>query len=130
MKKFTLSMFVVLLACAAAAFASPYNFNGKWVEVEHWAGSGNNLTMCVVDFGQPSYAFGYKWDGGDTVARPAGNGFSDDPVGADIAEAMLLTFSYDATLTVNYHYHETWGFAVDGFEYDGHEIVSDGWVTT
>ena len=126
----TILTFAVLSICVATTWASPYDFNGEWVDVECWAGFGSNMAMCVVDFGSDSYAFGYKWDEGDTVARPAGNGFSDDPVGADIAEAMLLSFSSEALLTVNYHYHSTFGFGVDGFEYDGQSIVGDGWVTT
>ncbi|MCD4699793.1 MAG: hypothetical protein K8R91_04385 [Phycisphaerae bacterium] len=130
MRRTAFLTFVVLLMRVATTYASPYEFDGKWVDVEYWAGSGSNMALCVVDFGQDSYALGYRWDDGDTVARPAGNGFSNDPVSADISEAMLLIFSYDAVLTVNYHYHATWGFGIDGFEYDGQSIVGDGWVTT
>ncbi|MGI6655732.1 MAG: hypothetical protein ACOX5Z_02680 [Desulfobulbus sp.] len=66
---------LAILAFAATAQAAPYNFNGTWVEVDAWTGSGVNESILVVDWnrldqednGKPivseSHAFGYRWDG-------------------------------------------------------------------
>ena len=56
----------------ATAHASAYNFNGTWVDVEDWAGSGENETILVIDWNcldtgvdtiSESHAFGFRWDG-------------------------------------------------------------------
>ncbi|MGI6655734.1 MAG: PEP-CTERM sorting domain-containing protein [Desulfobulbus sp.] len=63
---------LAVLAFAATAQAAPYNFNGTWVEVDAWTGSGVNESILVVDWNKldtgpetlsQSHAFGYRWDG-------------------------------------------------------------------
>lgn len=70
MKKFL--VFLCLLLIGTAAHASPYDFNGTWVNVEAWVGEGENETILVVDWNcldtgeetiSESHAFGYRWDG-------------------------------------------------------------------
>ena len=72
------SLYAMTLAIAAicllttAVEAASYNFNGNWVDVEAWIGSGSNETILVVDWNRldngvatvsESHAFGYRWDG-------------------------------------------------------------------
>ncbi len=72
------SLHTMILAMAAvclltsAAHATPYDFNGNWVDVETWVGTGSNETILVVDWNHmdndeatasESHAFGYRWDG-------------------------------------------------------------------
>lgn len=61
-----------ILALSSTAHAAAYDFNGTWVDVEAWAGSGSNETILVVDWNKldtgeatvsESHAFGYRWDG-------------------------------------------------------------------
>ena len=99
---------VAVLMFATVSFADAL----ERVIIDGLAGSGANEAICVVDFDTASYAFSYQWD--------------DSAVGED----MLLALDAETDLTVAYHYHSTFGFAVDGFSYDGYSIVSDGWVTT
>jgi len=102
----------VLMVCAMLiAPAAGYGYTFGQVIVEDWTGTGPNEAMCVVDFGGgDSYAFGYRWDGVAT------------------GENMLVALDSDTALTVDYSYHPTFGFAVDGISYDGHQIeVSAGW---
>jgi hypothetical protein len=63
------------LLMGTAAQAAPYEFNGTWVDVEAWAGTGTNETLLVVDWNKidqadngkeivsESHAFGFRWDG-------------------------------------------------------------------
>jgi hypothetical protein len=57
---------------SASAHASAYNFEGTWVDVEAWTGTGANETILVVDWNRldngeatvsESHAFGYRWEG-------------------------------------------------------------------
>lgn len=70
MRKIIMGLSVVALS--SAAHASTYNFNGTWVDIEAWAGSGANETVLVVDWNKldngaatvsASHAFGFRWDG-------------------------------------------------------------------
>ncbi len=120
-------------ACLASKAAGElYDFNQKTVVVESWAGAGDNEALCVIDFGQDSFAFGYRWDEGDTFTRSS-SGFADFygyTAGANLSEAMLLALDEQTGLSVSYHYNNALGMALDAFEYDGQVIESDGWVTT
>ena len=63
---------VTICLVTPAADATPYDFNGNWVDVEAWTGTGSNETILVVDWNKldnaeatvsESHAFGYRWDG-------------------------------------------------------------------
>ncbi len=56
----------------ASAHAAAYDFNGTLIDVDAWAGTGENETILVVDWNcldtgestiSESHAFGYRWDG-------------------------------------------------------------------
>ena len=58
----------VCLLVSATASSEVVNFNGQDVDVEFWAGSGENEMLLIVDFSDAptpgdSYAFGYRWTG-------------------------------------------------------------------
>ena len=76
MKKiFLLLISVCFLLIATMAHAAPYYFTGEsgesaWIEVDAWAGSGENESILVVDWNiysgpyqTESHAFGFRWDG-------------------------------------------------------------------
>jgi len=132
MRKMVFLLTLSALAFATDALATPQDFNGKLVDIEYWGGSGSNEAVCVVDFGDDSHAFGYRWSDGATVTRPSS--FFADTFGysanAGTSEAMLLVLDQQADLTVSYHYDNVLGLGVDGFSYNGESIASDGWVTT
>ena len=133
MNKFGLVVFCVALMGIASA-GSGYTFDQ--VVVEEWAysslGASDNAGMCVIDFGPGNnYAFGYKWNNGDTFTRE-GSVFADTfgyTVNADMAEVMMLTLNAGAALTVGYHYHDTLGFFLDSLSYDGYTMGTVGWPT-
>ena len=95
-----MSVFVLVLS------ASCLGYTFDQVAVEQWAGSGANEAMCVIDFGGGNnYAFGYRWDGPAT------------------SEDMLVDLDAQTNLTIDYSYHPTYGFGLDGISYQGHSIV-------
>lgn len=99
-----LMSFIVFLAVTSSlAIARPVNFNGTWVEVEYWAGSGSSEAIVVVDFeatGGDSYAFGFRWDGSATAY--------DALVAIDAAGDL----DFEAT------YYSGWGYFIDNFYYN------------
>jgi len=130
----------VLLAASAFGFSlsQAAAYTPDDVVVSDWARSAADTAaedaraVCVVDFGAVSYAFGYAWEAGDAVTRPASTFAGTFGATADAAtgEAMLLCLDDQTGLDVGYHYHDTLGFAADSFGYAGQSIASDGWVTT
>ena len=71
MRKLCLILCVLIVGTAAHA-SSSYNFNGTWVDVEAWVGTGAQETILVVDWNRldngaatvsESHAFGFRWDG-------------------------------------------------------------------
>ena len=95
---------IFALAITGVANAVPVNFNGTWVEVEYWGGSGSNEAIVVIDFdatGGDSYTFGFKWDSSAT-------GY--DAIDTIAAAGAL---SFDAT------YYSGMGYSIDNFYYDG-----------
>ena len=63
---------LICLLFAATAYAAAHNFNGAWVDVETWVGTGENETILVIDWNcqdaggntiSEPHAFGYRWDG-------------------------------------------------------------------
>ena len=61
-----------ILLMSSVSSAQIYDFQGYWVDVDAWAGSGSNETILVVDWNgldhgaetvSPSHAFGFRWEG-------------------------------------------------------------------
>jgi hypothetical protein len=53
---------VIVLAAAGIANGVIYDFNGVFVEIEYWTGTGTNEALMVVDWQrEKSLAFGYRW---------------------------------------------------------------------
>lgn len=106
---------------AASVQAGLVDFNGTPVDVEYWAGLGQNSSIMVVDFGSQSYAFGYRWD---DVAAPsaalgsAPNGFQ-----------MLTSVADAGGLDMTYTYFAGFGNSVSTISYDGHTMGAVGWPT-
>jgi hypothetical protein len=127
MKKF-LCLTVMLAGVAAMAVT----IDELVRPVDGWAesspGASDGTVGMYIDFGNGNDAvFGYNWnwDGAlDTIARPAGNGFSDDPVDAYLGEAMMLALDDQTGLDVNYSYHPTFGFFLQNLV-SGGETLSD-----
>jgi hypothetical protein len=93
---------VLVLTLAATAGAELYEFDGRMVDIEYWAGSGSNEAVCVVSFDPGlDYAFGFRWDGHAT-----GFDMLSDIAGAGSLEVVTNDFG--------------WGVFVDGIAYDGH----------
>jgi hypothetical protein len=44
------------------------NCSYQYLPTEYWIGSGANKAVAIVDFGDDSFAFGYRWDGSSTVS--------------------------------------------------------------
>ncbi|MCE5328386.1 MAG: PEP-CTERM sorting domain-containing protein [Planctomycetaceae bacterium] len=135
-----------VLALAASAQADV--FSG--IEVKSWTGDINaqNKALLVLDFSHSaipggSYAFGYRWNDGDTVARvddgsegydPYVNGYTDSwgtthpahgaTVDAGSSEAMLIVLKTANVIGVTYHTHKDYGFGLDGLSYNGSSIMA------
>ncbi len=91
---------IMLLTLSANLLAGAYTFDtasgqSVLVDVESWSGTGSNETILVVDWNRldngletvsESHAFGYRWDGSQTVAD------------------MLDVFSNDGTLAITSGY--------------------------
>ena len=114
--------------------AHGYVFDGVNVEVEAWAessvGADDNEAIVVIDFaGAGSYAFGYRWEDGDTFTREA-SAYADlvgYVIGSDLGEAMTLELNAQTPLVVGYSYHPTFGFFLSTLSYDGHTAGAGGW---
>lgn len=131
-----------MLVLAAVWFLGASVANGYTLDqivVENWSGAGANRAVMVVDFGGgDSFNFGYRWDNGQTVTRPSDAAGYDDfiatgygtTVGANVSEGMMLTISAANPGLIDFHYDSVMGIAVNGFDYSGHSMASDGWVTT
>ena len=104
---------LAVLSVTAAVSGAPVQHDGKWVDVEYWAGAGSEEAVCVIDFGSDdSFAFGYRWADSQTAW---------DMLGAlDAAGGLDMTYTY-------------WGdydaYTVDSLSYDTHIGTSD-WITT
>ncbi|MEX0776422.1 MAG: PEP-CTERM sorting domain-containing protein [Phycisphaeraceae bacterium] len=130
---------VVSLVLAASSHAAVQDFNGQWVDVEYWAGSGSNAAVLVVDFGSGNnYAFGYRWDDEDTFTRvssptttPQGQNWLDTPGNgtgaANLSEAMVLAmanYGGGEALSLTYRYTQ-FGLGVESLSYQGHTMLND-----
>lgn len=106
--RFTNLIFALMLLGFAAGGASAWTVNQ--VDFSGQAGTGSNVSYCVVDFDSASYAFKYFWDGAQT-------GFN-----------MLQTLQSDVN-GFNFSYENTsYGPFVVGFSYGGNSLTGDGSV--
>jgi hypothetical protein len=96
----------LVLVLAVAGSAGAYTLND--IVVEYWAGSGSNEAVVVIDFGQDSYAFGYRWDIGPKYGK--------DLMDAVAAAGVL-------------NYTETWSF-VNTISYRGYPNIGQGGYPT
>jgi len=107
MKTARFLVFIGLLMIGTAAHASPYNFNGTWVDVEAWTGTGVNETILVVDWNRldngpatvsESHAFGYRWDG---------TAYESDMLSAfNDAGILEVTTAYGGAFVLNIKYDD------------------------
>lgn len=99
---------LVLIFAAAAAQAwtlDQVTFSGA-------AGSGSNVSYCLVDFGSASYAYKYFWD--------------EPKTGFDMLQALKTEVS-----GFDFRYRSTsYGPFVIGFTYDGNSLTGDGSKTS
>ena len=118
-----LLVMICLLMIATAARATPYNFEGTWVEVDAWAGSGSNESILVVDWNRldngeatitESHAFGYRWDG-DQYESDMLAAFNDAgilTVTTGYGGAFVYNIGYDDGEEVHLHVEEgSWNLA-------------------
>lgn len=97
-----------ILALSSTAHAAAYDFNGTWVDVEAWVGSGANETILVVDWNKldngeatvsESHAFGYRWDG---------TAYESDMLAAfNDAGILAVTTGYGGAFIYNIGYVDT-----------------------
>ncbi len=109
MKKFLVVFSMMLMASSVQA--APYNFNGTWVDVEAWTGTGANETILVVDWNKldqeangkaiisESHAFGYRWDGTAYESQMLQD-FHD-------AGILAVTTGYGGGFVMNIAYNDT-----------------------
>ena len=108
---------VVLTLAASVVCAAPMDYlhGSTWVQLQGWADDGStdpgNVAVTVLDFGDASYAFGYKW--------------SDGAMGSD----MILALDSQTGLVVDYTDWGVMGLAIDQLSYDGHVATSD-WINS
>jgi len=110
------SVFVLCASTVALAAAVDYQHGQTWVRLEDWADDGSvdpaNVAVTVVDFGEESFAWGYKWTG--------------TAFGADMILALDAQTGLDATYT---DWGGDLGVAVNEIRYDGYVATSD-WETS
>ena len=114
------SVLFLLLMIGTAAYASPYNFKGTWIDVEAWVGTGENETILVVDWNRldngpdtvsESHAFGYRWDG---------TAYESDMLNAfNEAGILEVTTGYGGDFVQNIKYND-----VEDGEY--HQHIEEG----
>lgn len=105
---------IMLLSLVLTALALPLSaLTFDRVLVENWIGSGSNEAMLVVDFGEKSFAFGYRFDG-----QPTGWNLI-----SDVASATELDITVDMS----------WGSPfITGISYKGYYGYYDpaNWQTS
>jgi hypothetical protein len=126
MKRVIVCQFVVF-CMVSASYAAIYNFNGYQVDVDAWAGSGDNEVILVVDWNgvdygaatvSQSHAFGFRWNGQATQFTML-TAFEDAGIFtfnyADYGVYFLNNVVYDdPDETAGPHYHPqtgSWGLA-------------------
>jgi hypothetical protein len=101
---------IALLLTVGAARGDLYNFNGTWVDVAYWAGTGAKAAMMVTDFGASSCAFGFRWDGSAT--------------GQQMVDAVAAAGALDAG-----YQDFGWGLFLNTLSYGGQTMGSAGYPT-
>ncbi|MGI6655735.1 MAG: hypothetical protein ACOX5Z_02695 [Desulfobulbus sp.] len=130
---------LAVLAFAATAQAAPYNFNGTWVEVDAWTGSGVNESILVVDWNKldtgpetlsQSHAFGFRWDGTAYLIDML-NAFNDAgilTVTTGYGGGFVMNIGYDGAADGEVHLHVqegSWNLASTA---DPNAPWSSGWA--
>ncbi|WP_211248532.1 VPLPA-CTERM sorting domain-containing protein [Desulfobulbus elongatus] len=104
---------IMLLAISSTAQAAAYNFNGTWIEVEGWAGTGENETILVVDWNRldngeatvsESHAFGFRWDGTAHVSDML-TALNEAGILTATGTSFLYNIGYNDTRDGEYHLH-------------------------
>lgn len=122
-----LVMCVALFVCTTVSFGDAIN----QVIIEEWVsssvGASDHEAIVVIDFAGDgnNFAFGYRWNDGDTVPRPA-NGWDSNDADANTGEALMLTLHADSNVSLTWTY---WtgafgGFVTDTIDYAGYTIGS------
>jgi hypothetical protein len=111
MKNLRKTLVIGCLLAIVAASSQALTF--EQVLVQHWVGTGNNQALLVVDFGNESFAFGYRFDGQKT--------------GWDLLTAVADATDLDVTVDMS------WGSPfVVGMSYYGYSgyYDSQNWQTS
>ena len=134
------SIFFCMAVTGTTAYASAYNFNGTWIDVEAWAGSGANETILVVDWNiysgpyeTESHAFGFRWD--DTAYESdmldALNDAGIFTVTSGYGGAFLYDIVYNDGVDNHTHADEegSWNLASTDDPYAEWGAMSEDWTT-
>lgn len=105
---------LIVMLCGALQPAAAIPIDGSDLMVEYAAGSGDNSTYFIVDFGgapsgdQGTYAFEYRWNPGELITAAAALAELDS------AGAFVSDTTYYGTML---------GESIDGFSYLGDSHV-------
>ena len=144
MRKFFLLSLAILLV-GASAHAAPYYFTGAsgdsaWIEVDAWAGSGENESILIVDWNiysgpyeTESHAFGFRWDGTayESDMLDALNDAGVFTVSSSYGGAFLDDIVYNDGVDTHTHADETgsWNLASTDDPYAQWGAMSSDWTT-
>jgi hypothetical protein len=125
MKSITIAL---ALACTTSSFAQ-FAFN----DISYWTGTGSNQAVLVVDFknGNPSYVWGYRFDGSKTGQQMISDIANDPATGVGI---QITSFSFgDAITGISFGANNRAGFGSGSAGYwsyylgDGSSNVPSPW---
>lgn len=129
LRKNEMSKVITIITCVVLLSASAgYGLTFDQVDVEYWTGTGSNSAMLVVDYGQDSFLFGYRWDGEatgwDMISQIADGGPLDITSvswgGAYTIEGISYSYNdvlYEAEPDWGNYYWGYWN-SVDGLQWD------------
>jgi hypothetical protein len=102
-------LLVAVMVIALSGRAQAISFDD--VIVEYWSGSGAHASMLITDFGDASFAFGYRWE--------------DSATSWDMLQAVQAGGSFDFTFTD----YGLLGMAINSITYGSYHVESDWDVT-
>lgn len=110
-KKMTRIVVTILMCLAVISSANAYLFDGQNVNVEYWAGSGNNEALMQVQFGHKDnlFTFGYRWNDGEAQ------------YGDDMIKAIAAAGGLDVVIVKGFY-----GDYVDGISYGSFNMAGYG----
>jgi hypothetical protein len=106
-KQFLATAIVVCLSSSVLGgplFEVP--IGSEYLNVEYVVGSGQNLSLVIVDFeqtGGSSYAFGFRWDSATDFANVLDEVVNSSPMGSSLV-AELSSFPGFGTIVDNFSY--------------------------